>query len=172
AVTLMRILRELALKGKTIMMSIHQPSSQIFQSFDQLILLADAKTIFMGKPSNALDYFATLGHHAPLQYNPADFIMNLVNQDNGIREELKEAYVQNKSSNNLQYSTEGRKYLIDEPNGKEIELINKYPINLMSNKNESKWPIGFFAQTWVLFSRNWILTSKSQFTKLNCIQAV
>ncbi|CAF1343859.1 unnamed protein product [Adineta steineri] len=172
AVTLMRILRELALKGKTIMMSIHQPSSQIFQSFDQLILLADAKTIFMGKPSNALDYFATLGHHAPLQYNPADFIMDLVNQDNGIREELKEAYIQNKSSNNIQYSTEGQKYLIDEPNGEEIDLINKYPINLMSNKNESKWPIGFFAQTWILFSRNWVLTSKSQFTRLNCIQAV
>ncbi|CAF1389700.1 unnamed protein product [Adineta steineri] len=172
AVTLVRILRELALKGKTIVMSIHQPSSQIFHSFDQLILLADAKTIFMGKPSNALDYFATLGHHAPLQYNPADFIMDLVNQDKEIREELKEAYVQNKSSNNVQCSTEGQKYLIDEPNGKEIDLINKYPINLMSNKNESKWPIGFFAQTWVLFSRNWILTSKSQFTKLNCIQAV
>ncbi|CAF1454126.1 unnamed protein product [Adineta steineri] len=171
AVTLMHVLRELALKGKTIIMSIHQPSSQIFQSFDQLILLADAKTIFMGKSSNALDYFATLGHHAPLQYNPADFIMDLVNQDKEIREELKEAYIQNKSSNNSQHSTEGRKYLIDEPNGTEIDLINKYPINLMSNKNESKWPIGFFAQTWVLFSRNWILTSKSQFTKLNFIQA-
>ncbi|CAF1379057.1 unnamed protein product [Adineta steineri] len=170
AVTLMRVLRELALKGKTIMMSIHQPSSQIFQSFDQLILLADAKTIFMGKPSNALDYFATLGHHAPLQYNPADFIMDLVNQDMETREQLKEAYIQNKSSNNLQYSTEGRKYLIDEPNGKEIDLINKHPLSFQSNKNESKWPIGFFAQTWVLFSRNWILTSKSQFTKLNCIQ--
>ncbi|CAF1214235.1 unnamed protein product [Adineta steineri] len=121
--------------------------------------------------SNETNYFATLGHHAPLQYNPADFIMDLVNQDKEIREELKEAYVQNKSSNNVQCSTEGQKYLIDEPNGKEIDLINKYPINLMSNKNESKWPIGFFAQTWVLFSRNWILTSKSQFTKLNFIQA-
>ncbi|CAF0946483.1 unnamed protein product [Adineta steineri] len=171
AVTLIRVLRELALKGKTIMMSIHQPSSQIFQSFDQLILLADAKTIFMGKPSNALNYFATLGHHAPLQYNPADFIMDLVNQDKEIREHLKEAYIQNKSSNNLQYSTEGRKYLIDEPNEKEIDLINQSHKNLMSNKNESKWPIGFFAQTWILFSRNWVLTSKSQFTKLNCIQA-
>ncbi|CAF0913827.1 unnamed protein product [Adineta steineri] len=171
AVTLIRVLRELALKGKTIMMSIHQPSSQIFQSFDQLILLADAKTIFMGKPSNALDYFATLCHHAPLQYNPADFIMDLVNQDKEIREQLKEAYIQNKSSNNLQYSTEGRKYLIDEPNEKEIDLINQSHKNLMSNKNESKWPIGFFAQTWILFSRNWVLTSKSQFTKLNCIQA-
>lgn len=43
----MSVLRELATKGKTIITSIHQPSSQIFQSFDQLILLADGKTVFM-----------------------------------------------------------------------------------------------------------------------------
>jgi len=47
AVALIDVLRELALQGKTIITSIHQPSSQIFQSFDQLILLADGKTIFM-----------------------------------------------------------------------------------------------------------------------------
>jgi ATP-binding cassette subfamily G (WHITE) protein 1 len=47
AVSLMEALRELAVQGKTIITSIHQPSSQIFQSFDQLILLADGKTIFM-----------------------------------------------------------------------------------------------------------------------------
>lgn len=43
----MDVLRDLARQGKTIITSIHQPSSQIFQSFDQLILLADGKTIFM-----------------------------------------------------------------------------------------------------------------------------
>jgi ABC-type multidrug transport system ATPase subunit len=43
----MVVLRELAMQGKTIITSIHQPSSQIFQSFDQLILLADGKTIYM-----------------------------------------------------------------------------------------------------------------------------
>ncbi|CAF1538549.1 unnamed protein product, partial [Adineta steineri] len=158
AVTLIRVLRELALKGKTILMSIHQPSSPIFHSFDQLILLADAKTIFMGKPSNALDYFATLGHHAPLQYNPADFIMDLVNQDKEIREELKEAYIQNKSSNRLEnphkYSSEGRKYLIDEPNEKEIDLINKHHKNLMANKNENKWPIACFIT--IVFGLFWL----------------
>ena len=47
AMLLISVLRELALKGKTIITSIRQPSSQIFQSFDQLILLADGKTIFM-----------------------------------------------------------------------------------------------------------------------------
>lgn len=47
AVSLIEVLRDLAKQGKTIITSIHQPSSQIFQSFDKLILLADGKTIFM-----------------------------------------------------------------------------------------------------------------------------
>ena len=47
AVGLIGVLRELATQGKTVITSIHQPSSQIFQSFDHLILLADGKTIFM-----------------------------------------------------------------------------------------------------------------------------
>ncbi len=86
AVALIDVLRELAMQGKTIITSIHQPSSHIFQSFDQLILLADGKTIFMGKTMNALAYFATLGYQSPGQYNPADYVMDLVNQDNKIRE--------------------------------------------------------------------------------------
>ncbi|CAF4407764.1 unnamed protein product, partial [Adineta steineri] len=96
AVALVEVLRELAMAGKTVITSIHQPSSQIFQSFDQLILLADGKTIFMGKPLNALAYFGTMGHQSPAQYNPADYVMDLVNQDMKIREELKEAYLQNR----------------------------------------------------------------------------
>lgn len=47
AFALLTVLQELASKGKTIMTSIHQPSSQIFQSFDRIILLTDGKTIFM-----------------------------------------------------------------------------------------------------------------------------
>jgi ABC-type multidrug transport system ATPase subunit len=52
--SLIDVLRELATQGKTIITSIHQPSSQIFQSFDKLILLADGKTIFM---VNITQYF-------------------------------------------------------------------------------------------------------------------
>ncbi len=46
AVALIDVLRELVNQGKTIITSIHQPSTQIFLSFDHLILLADGKTIF------------------------------------------------------------------------------------------------------------------------------
>ena len=197
----MDVLRELAMQGKTIITSIHQPSSQIFQSFDQLILLADGKTIFMviiilipsivinlirflshfqGKPSDALLYFATLGYHAPSQYNPADYVMDLVNQDMNVREELKQAYLQNRNTTNVstislqsqKYSTEGRHYLIAEPSGQESDLTNPDNVNLIPTKHESKWPIGFLPQMFILFTRVLGLTGKSQFTPLNIGQAL
>ena len=175
---LIDVLRELAMQGKTIITSIHQPSSQIFQSFDQLILLADGKTIYMviyyltffsfslvlffkGKPSNALSYFATLGHYSSAQYNPADYVMDLVNQDMNIREQLKEAYLQNRITTNQQVTSIelSQQYLIPEPSGNESDLTNPDNINLIPNKDESKWPIGFLPtivdSLFTQFSINW-----------------
>ncbi|CAF0837422.1 unnamed protein product [Adineta steineri] len=173
AVALIDVLRELAMAGKTVITSIHQPSSQIFQSFDQLILLADGKTIFMGKPLNALAYFGTMGHQSPAQYNPADYVMDLVNQDMKIREELKEAYLQNRMiEGQPRPSNIGTQYLVAEPSGKESDLTNPDNVNLIPDKKEGKWPIGFLAQTLILFSRSFQLTGKAQFTFLNFAQAL
>lgn len=53
-VTLMNIM---ASSGKTVICTIHQPSSQVFSMFSQLILLTEGKIAFMGSTSNALEFF-------------------------------------------------------------------------------------------------------------------
>ena len=110
--------------------------------------------------------------------------MDLVNQDMKIREELKEAYLQNRINVNEQvaspqqsqqqeyYSAEARQYLIAEPSGNESDLTNPDNINLLPTKHESKWPIGFLPQMLILFSRSFRLTGKSQFTLPNFAQAL
>ncbi|CAF0722180.1 unnamed protein product [Adineta ricciae] len=177
AVALVEVLRELAMQGKTIITSIHQPSSQIFQSFDQLILLADGKTIYMGNPSNALAYFATMGHHSPAQYNPADYVMDLVNQDMSIREELKQAYLKNRivadgKAISSQSSSAAQQYLFPEPSGNEADLTNPDNVNLIPTKKEGKWPLSFLPQMLILCSRSFRLTGMSQLTLLNTMQAL
>ncbi|CAF4549573.1 unnamed protein product [Rotaria sp. Silwood1] len=174
AVSLMDVLRDLAMQGKTIITSIHQPSSQIFQSFDQLILLADGKTIFMDKPCNALPYFATMGYHSPSQYNPADYVMDLVSQDMKVREQLKEEYLQNKITKHVNTISNllQSQYLLAEPSGNEADLTNPDNVNLIPNKHESKWPIRFLSQMLILFSHAFFLTGKRQFTFLNFAQAL
>lgn len=51
---------------------------QVFYSFDKLILMADGCMVYTGPPSRCLAYLARLGYAPPMDYNPADFVMDLV----------------------------------------------------------------------------------------------
>lgn len=62
----------------TLISSIHQPSSKVFYTFDKLILLADGHIVYSGPPAQCLVYLAKLNYIPPGDYNPADFVMDLV----------------------------------------------------------------------------------------------
>ncbi|CAG7818799.1 unnamed protein product, partial [Allacma fusca] len=67
------MMQNLAAKGKTIVCTIHQPSSQVFSMFDQLLLLAEGRTAYFGTAVGALDFLKGMNLICPEQYNPADF---------------------------------------------------------------------------------------------------
>ena len=90
----MKTMRLLANDRMTIIMSIHQPSSNVFYSFDHLVLLADGHTAYYGAPQNCLSYLATLNFIPPGDYNPADFVMDLVNANESTSDLAGEPYVQ------------------------------------------------------------------------------
>jgi len=75
----METLRELALnEGRTVISTIHQPNSDIFNSFDRLLLLAKGKIIFFNKASLSVDYFTSIKFECPELSNPADFFMSMM----------------------------------------------------------------------------------------------
>src|SRR5436190_5698947 len=75
ALELTKILKEFAIKqGKTIIMVIHQPSSQVFESFDKLMLLADGQMVYFGERAGMIDYLANQEFKCHPNFNPADYI--------------------------------------------------------------------------------------------------
>ncbi|KAL1294494.1 hypothetical protein AAHE18_19G145300 [Arachis hypogaea] len=52
-------LRALARDGRTVIASIHQPSSEVFELFDQLYLLSGGKTVYFGHASAAYEFEAS-----------------------------------------------------------------------------------------------------------------
>lgn len=55
------LLRELTFKGKLIVTVIHQPSSEIFKMFDQMLILDNGgEMVYYGNPVEALVHFKTL----------------------------------------------------------------------------------------------------------------
>nr|AAA82056.1 scarlet protein [Drosophila melanogaster] len=80
---LVATLYELAQKGTTILCTIHQPSSQLFDNFNNVMLLADGRVAFTGSPQHALSFFANHGYYCPEAYNPADFLIGVLATDPG-----------------------------------------------------------------------------------------
>jgi ABC-type multidrug transport system ATPase subunit len=64
AVALVRLLQQLARQQqKTVIMSIHQPSSGMFLSFDSLVLLAAGYVVYFGTPRQSIAYLKDDDNH-------------------------------------------------------------------------------------------------------------
>ncbi|KXJ69920.1 hypothetical protein RP20_CCG025406 [Aedes albopictus] len=78
AQNLVSTLQLLAKRGTAIICTIHQPSSQLFSMFDQVMLMADGRVAFAGKPNDALIFFEQHGYSCPSNYNPAEFLIGVL----------------------------------------------------------------------------------------------
>ncbi|KDR20987.1 Protein white [Zootermopsis nevadensis] len=72
------VLKNMALKSKTVVVTIHQPSSEIFAMFDKVLLMADGRVAFLGSSDDACNFFRELGAVCPSNYNPADFFIQML----------------------------------------------------------------------------------------------
>lgn len=78
AISLMKVLKRYAqLEQKTIVISVHQPSSQMFHMFDKLLLLHQGCTAYFGEVHNIYRHFEDIGVTIKPHYNPADFVCKL-----------------------------------------------------------------------------------------------
>ncbi|KAF2746946.1 P-loop containing nucleoside triphosphate hydrolase protein [Sporormia fimetaria CBS 119925] len=91
AYQIVRTLRSLARKGRTIIVTIHQPRSEIWDLFDNIILLSKGSPAYVGPAEKCLDYFATLGYELPTFVNPAEFLIDIVSVDNRSPDAEKDA---------------------------------------------------------------------------------
>lgn len=76
--SVLQVLKKLALKGKTLILTIHQPSSELFALFDKILLMAEGRVAFLGTAKEAADFFIQLNAPCPPNYNPADFYIQMI----------------------------------------------------------------------------------------------
>ncbi|KAK7279727.1 hypothetical protein RJT34_24784 [Clitoria ternatea] len=72
-------LGSLAKKGKTVVTSVHQPSSRVYQMFEKVLVLSEGQCLYFGKGSDAMRYFHSVGFAPSFPMNPADFLLDLAN---------------------------------------------------------------------------------------------
>lgn len=74
----MRIVKDLALSRCTVICTIHQPSSEIFAMVDRVICLCHQRAIFQGPAVDLAKWLEESGRQVPRDYNPADYVMFLM----------------------------------------------------------------------------------------------
>ena len=76
--SVVEVMKGLANQGRTVVCTIHQPSSQIYAMFDRILLLSEGRTVFMGNTKNASNFFTSMGQPCPANYNPADHFIQVI----------------------------------------------------------------------------------------------
>ncbi|KAF2807683.1 P-loop containing nucleoside triphosphate hydrolase protein [Mytilinidion resinicola] len=152
AFQLVRTLKNLAGKGRTIILTIHQPRSEIWSLFDNLVLLTKGTPAFSGPADQCLPYFAALGYELPPFVNPAEHLIDIVAIDSRTPEletasserveHIKAAWKERTIRNPFSDSTE--------------EASATDPIS--SSKKSEAYHSAVLRQTRVLTARTWIVT--------------
>lgn len=80
----------MAAGGKTVLCTIHQPSSEVFALFDRILLMGEGRVAFLGPVAEAGSFFASMSMPCPVNYNPADFYIHTLAIAPGRERECKE----------------------------------------------------------------------------------
>jgi ABC-type multidrug transport system ATPase subunit len=77
ALQLVATLKQLARQGRTIVVTLHQPRSQMWDLFDNILLLSGGSLVYGGSKDACISYFADLGYPLPAFVNPSEHIIDL-----------------------------------------------------------------------------------------------
>jgi ABC-type multidrug transport system ATPase subunit len=130
AAQVMKLLDRVAKAGNTVLFTIHQPSSNIFSSFDRLILLNKGQIMHQGNVSNIGEDFANYGYPLPANYNPADWVLDVA-QGNSIEELVASSF----------FSKEPEDLVLTEPSGhlKKVKNLGEEELKLPERNSVSVW---------------------------------
>lgn len=81
AKSVIRSLQTIAKQGRTVLCSVHDPHSDMWDHFDDIILLSEGRVVFCGAREEALDHFVLRGMEVPKGYNRAEFLIDAVTVD-------------------------------------------------------------------------------------------
>ncbi|VYS58583.1 unnamed protein product [Arabidopsis thaliana] len=176
AARIVATLRSLARGGRTVVTTIHQPSSRLYRMFDKVLVLSEGCPIYSGDSGRVMEYFGSIGYQPGSSFvNPADFVLDLAN---GITSDTKQYD---------QIETNGRLDRLEAQNSVKQSLISSYKKNLYPPLKEevsrtfpqdqtnarsrkkaitNRWPTSWWMQFSVLLKRGLKERSHESFSGL------
>lgn len=178
--------RGLARGGRTVITTIHQPSSRLYRMFDKVLVLSEGYSIYYGDSNVVMDYFASVGYDPgfnPMMNNPADFLLDLANgvnpvdtrQDDQSDIQVKPDIIEDKSATR-QYLISCYKKNLYPALKDEIQQCLPTPTNSEGlsapRSSENQWITSWWLQFKVLLSRGLKERKHESFSGLRIFQVM
>eukprot|EP01023_Acetabularia_acetabulum_P062510 TRINITY_DN7702_c0_g2_i1.p1 TRINITY_DN7702_c0_g2~~TRINITY_DN7702_c0_g2_i1.p1 ORF type:complete len:430 (+),score=68.78 TRINITY_DN7702_c0_g2_i1:116-1405(+) len=141
ALTIMQTLKFLSSQGRTVICTIHQPNSDIVETFDDFIMMASGRITYGGKWDKAIEFFSSAGYPCPNFKNPTDYFMAQVSVKDRA-DEIADKY--EKAMGDEMYE-EGKYIGVSDRN-----MVECFADDVSDAKSRPSW----VSQTGTLFSRN------------------
>jgi hypothetical protein len=133
---------------------VHQPRSEIWTLFDNVLLLTKGTTAYSGPASECIPYFARLGYELPPFVNPAEHVIDLIAVDT--RSEELESSSSLRVESLKQAWTDCCNSLAEKAADQAANQSQPRPER--SRSLSQAHHAGFVRQTWVLIRRTWTTT--------------
>lgn len=175
---LLQILQGVAKAGRTIITTIHQPSSRMFHMFDKLLLISEGCPVYCGKAKESMEYFSSLRFIPEIAMNPAEFLLDLATgqvNDISVPENL---WVPQGSASEFERDVVKYlhlKYKAElEPKEKELNhRTTRTPQNLqLAIQVKKDWTLTWWEQFMILSKRTFKERCRDYFDKLRLVQAL
>lgn len=147
------------LLGVTTCVSLLQPAPEVFDLFDDLIILSEGQIIYQGPVDSVLSYFVALGYECPVHVDLADFLQEIPTPEGRkyVRADMKET------------CPRGTTALVRAYKDSDIfkTMLREMDESLKAKKN-FKWPAftreafatPWFDSVWLCLKRQWKLTTR------------
>ncbi|WOG84505.1 hypothetical protein DCAR_0103689 [Daucus carota subsp. sativus] len=139
---------------RTVIASIHQPSGEVFDLFNNLCLLSSGRQIYFGPTTRATEFFASSGFACPPMRNPSDHFLRTVNKDFDV--DIKQGHAGSVVTAKKAIDILVKAYLSSETRrqvvNKVYEIVQKHQETIVERESQA----GFITQCEVLTKRSFI----------------
>uniref|UniRef100_F1L0S9 ABC transporter ATP-binding protein/permease wht-1 n=1 Tax=Ascaris suum TaxID=6253 RepID=F1L0S9_ASCSU len=144
-------LKDMTKQKKTIVVTIHQPSTQVFLMFDNLCLMAMGQVAYFGPVSKVCDFWKEIGLECPPTFSPADHIIRTLSVTEN---DQLACYDRIRMIRTKYEESEYGMKMYRKTHGKGSKQI----IGNADLRKGKKYPAGFFTQIGVLLRRSFLTT--------------
>ncbi|XP_077998210.1 protein white-like [Glandiceps talaboti] len=159
AETVVSKLQELALKGHTVLCTVHQPSSELNGLIDSIYLMAEGQCAYFGHTMNAMNHFNAQGYNCPENFTPTDHYLMILSirpetegEDLDRVQELCDIYATSA------YAETAANVIASVPHKDQdkVEFRGSEETEVRRSRYKNTWWAQFTALLW----RSWLVTSR------------